>query len=45
MTLFPPLAVEGPRMVISEVRMDIEQQLKDLEKRRKRGMRLLAQGL
>ena len=32
-------------MVIFEVRMGIEQQLKDLEKRRKRGMRLLAEGL
>ena len=45
MTLFPTLAVQVPRMVIFEVRMGIEQQLKDLEKRRKRGMRLLAQGL
>jgi transposase len=32
-------------MVIFEVRMGIEQQLKDLERRRKRGMRLLAEGL
>lgn len=32
-------------MVIFEVRMGIEQQLKDLEKRRKRGMRLLSEGL
>src|SRR6186713_1650512 len=45
MTLFPTLAVQVPRMVIFEVRMGIEQQLKDLEKRRKRGMRLLAEGL
>src|SRR5260370_3319587 len=45
MTLFPTLAVEVPRMVIFEVQMGIEQQLKDLEKRRKRGMRLLADGL
>jgi transposase len=45
MTLFLDLAVEGLRMVIFEVRMGIEQQLKDLEKRRKRGMRLLAEGL
>jgi hypothetical protein len=45
MTLFPALAVEVLRMVIFEVRMGIEQQLKDLEKRRKRGMRLLSEGL
>src|SRR6185437_1585000 len=45
MTLFPPLAVEVLRMVIFEVQMGIEQQLKELEKRRKRGMRLLAEGL
>lgn len=45
MTLFPTLAVEVLRMVIFEVQMGIEQRLKDLEKRRKRGMRLLAEGL
>ena len=45
MTLFPALAVEVLRMVIFEVQMGIEQQLQDLEKRRKRGMRLLADGL
>jgi hypothetical protein len=45
MTLFPTLAVEVLRMVIFEVQMGIEQQLKVLEKRRKRGMRLLAEGL
>jgi transposase len=45
MTFFPTLAVEVLRMVIFEVQMSIEQQLKDLEKRRKRGMRLLADGL
>jgi hypothetical protein len=45
MTLFPTLAVGVPRMVIFEVLMGIEQQLRELEKRRKRGMRLLAEGL
>src|SRR5207302_7903370 len=42
MTLFATLAVQGPRVVTFEVAMDIEQQLKELEQRRKRGMRLLA---
>src|SRR2546422_9335137 len=42
MTLLPALAVQGPRVVTFEVAMDIEQQLKELERRRKRGMRLLA---
>ena len=45
MTLFPTLAVEVLRIVIFEVRIGIEQQLKELEKRRLRGMRLLAEGL
>ena len=42
MTFFPTLAVEVLRMVIFKVRMGIEQQLKELEKRRMRCMRLLA---
>lgn len=42
MTLFPALAAEVLRIVTFEVRMDIEQQL---EQRRKRGMRLLADGV
>src|SRR5271165_4295940 len=45
MTFFPTLAVEVLRMVMFEVRMGIEQQLKELEKRRMRGMRLSAEGL
>ncbi len=42
MTFFPTLAVEVLRMFIFEVRMGIEQRLMELEKRHKRGMRLLA---
>src|ERR1700690_3663607 len=45
MTLIPTLAVEVPGRIMFEVRMGIEQQLKELERRRKRGMRLLANGL
>src|SRR5258707_5085872 len=42
MTLFPALAVHTARMVTFEVRMDIEQQLQEVERRRNQGMRLLA---
>jgi hypothetical protein len=45
MILFPTLAVEVLWMVIFEVLMEFEQQLKELEHRRKRGMRLLADGV
>jgi transposase len=45
MTLFPTLAVEVLRMVIFELPMEFEQQLKELEQRCKRGMRLLADGV
>src|SRR5271167_257584 len=45
MTFFLPLAVQAPGMVRFEGAMKIEQQLKELEQRRKRGMRVLAAGV
>jgi hypothetical protein len=45
MTFFTALPVQAARMVTFEVRMDIEQQLQELERRRKQGMRLRAAGV
>lgn len=45
MTLFALLAVQRLRVVTFEVAMDNEQRLKALERRRRRGARLLAAGV